>query len=297
MIYFDRLFLAMSRRGFFKNMSNEEYLKRRFHAYMKRDLNLENPKSFNEKLQWLKLHDQNSIYTTMVDKSAAKEYVASIIGESYIIPTFGIWDRFENIDFDSLPNKFVLKCTHDSGVHVLVKDKSHLDFAAARKKFNYSLRNNYFYIGREWPYKNVKPRIIAEKYMEDNEQEGLSDYKIHSFNGEPKVILVCKDRFSKKGMTEDFFDIKWQHLPVKRVFYENSSEHIPKPLVLDEMISLSKKLSKNIPFLRTDFYIINEKVYFGELTFYPASGFEQFVPDSFDIKMGNWLRLPEETIL
>lgn len=260
---------------------------------MKKDLNLETPKSFNEKLQWLKLHDHNSIYTTMVDKSSVKEYVASIIGESYIIPTLGVWDCFENIDFDSLPNKFVLKCTHDSGVQVLVQDKSLLDFEAARKKINYSLRNNYYYIGREWPYKNVKPRIIAEKYMEENGQKGLSDYKIHCFNGEPKVILVCKDRFFKKGMTEDFFDIKWHHLPVKRIIYGNSYEHIHKPVALDEMIDLSRKLSKNMPFLRTDLYVINGKIFFGELTFYPASGFERFLPDSFDYEMGKWLLLPE----
>lgn len=268
------------------------YLKIKFKKHMGYPLNLKNPKTFNEKLQWLKLHDRKSIYTTMVDKYAVKKYVADIIGEEYIIPTLGVWDRFGDIDFDTLPNQFVLKCTHDSGGLVIVKDKRSFDRGTAKKKIEDCLKNNFYYMGREWPYKNVKPRIIAEKYMEDTVTSELNDYKIHSFNGDPKVILVCKDRFSELGLTEDFFDENWVHLEVKKEKKANSSTPIERPKELDEMLELSRKLSKGIPFLRTDFYSIEGKTYFGELTFYPASGIEKYLPESFARQLGDWLVLP-----
>lgn len=201
------------------------YLKLKFRQKMGKWPDLDNPKTFNEKLQWLKLHDRKPIYSTMVDKYEAKRYIADIIGEEYIIPTLGVWDRFEDIDFDALPNQFVLKCTHDSGGLVIVCDKSSMNLDAARKKINRSMKRNYYWHGREWAYKNVKPRIIAEQYMEDGNpgekperiDAGLTDYKVHCFNGKPKLILVCKDRFSRGGMTEDFFSDEWNHLPVKRI--------------------------------------------------------------------------------
>ena len=440
MIY-NRCFLWLAYHGLLNKWPDEKYIKRKFKAKLGYSLNLDNPQTFNEKLQWLKLHDRKPIYTTMVDKYEVKKYVASIIGEEYIIPTLGIWDSFDEIDFDSLPNQFVLKCTHDSGGLVIVKDKSEFDKRKALKQIEKSLKTNYYYLGREWPYKNVKPRIIAEAYMEDRgtselrdykffcfggvakcykvdfdrfiehranyftldgelmrlgeeicppdfekyiprltildkmkelaetlskghpflradfydvdgkiyfgeltffpasgfgkfiyegndellgswieltktmgggycliykdllcvlslkkkreKHDGLADYKIHSFNGVPKVILVCNDRFTESGLTEDFFDTNWQHLDVRREKYGNALFEIEKPIELEEMLHLSSLLSEGVPFLRTDFYTINGKVYFGELTFYPASGFEKFVPESFDNRMGEWIALSE----
>ena len=274
------------------NFPDETYLKIKYRSAFGEKLDLKNPETFNEKLQWLKLYDRKPIYSTMVDKYEVKKYVASIIGEEYIIPTLGVWNRFEDINFDDLPNQFVLKCTHDSGGVVICKDKSILDIDAARKKINKSLRTNYYLRSKEWPYKNVRPRIIAEQYMEDTLEQELSDYKIHSFNGVPKVILVCKDRFSDLGLTEDFFDQNWTHLEVCRKKHPNSSEEIKRPKELDKMLGLAETLSRDVPFLRSDFYTIDDKVYFGELTFFPASGFEGFKPEKFDKELGDWLVLP-----
>ena len=278
--------------SFGRLFSDEAFLKIKFRSVFGRKLDLEHPKSFNEKLQWLKLYDRKPVYTTMVDKYEVKKYVSDIIGEEYIIPTLGIWDHFEEIDFDALPNQFVLKCTHDSGGLVICRDKSTLDIAAARKKINKCLRKNFYWEGREWPYKNVKPRIIAEKYMEDCSTGGLRDYKIHSFHGVPKVILVCKDRYKDIGLSEDFFDTEWKHIDVKRPDHRNSVQTISRPEELNEMLVLTERLSQDCPFQRCDFYSVGGRVYFGELTFFPAGGLEKFEPDDFDFLMGEWIKLP-----
>ena len=288
----NRCFLWLAYHGFLNKWPDEKYIKWKFEAKMGYPLNLDNPQTFNEKLQWLKLHDRKPIYSTMVDKYEVKQYVASIIGEEYIIPTLGVWENFNEIDFNSLPDQFVLKCTHDSGGLVIVKDKAKLDIGAARKKIEKSLKTNYYYLGREWPYKDVKPRIIAEAYMEENTGVSIDDYKIHSFNGTPRVILVCRDRFSELGLSEDFFDTKWTHLDVKRERHSNSAIDIARPAELDKMLKLAERLSVGHSFLRSDFYTIDNKIYFGEMTFFPASGFEKFVPYSFDREMGDWIVLP-----
>ena len=268
------------------------YIKWRWKVYMDYPLHLEDPKSFNEKLQWLKLHDRQPIYSKLVDKYEVKQHVANIIGEEHIIPTIGIYDSVEDIDFDSLPQQYVLKCTHDSGGIIVCKDKSTLDRDASIRKLQRGLKKNYYYQNREWPYKNIKPRIIAEQYMNNDGQE-LDDYKVHNFNGEPKVILVCSDRFKESGLTEDFYSCEWQHLDVSRPGLPHSKEVQEKPVELDEMLVLAKKLSKNIPFVRTDFYIINHQIYFGEMTFFPACGSKPFVPREWDYKFGSYLTLPK----
>lgn len=271
-------------------LNDEKYLKMNYYILMRKKLNLNNPETFNEKLQWLKLHDRRDIYNVMVDKYEVKNYVANIIGEEYIIPTLGIYNSFDEIDFNKMPNQFVIKCTHDSGGLIIVKDKSEFNIKSAKKKLEKCLKNNYYYNGREWPYKNVKPRIIIEKYMSNNENE-LEDYKVHNFNGTPKVVLVCKDRYKDTGLTEDFFDTEWKHLDIKRPNHNNSKNIIDRPKELEEMLKLSKKIAQGIPFVRTDFYIINNKLYFGEITFYPANGFEKFVPEEWDRKFGSWINL------
>lgn len=270
-------------------LSDKKFLEYRFLQEFGYKLNLENPKTFNEKLQWLKLYDRNPLYTNLVDKYIVKEYVVKNIGEEYIIPTLGIYDKFEEINFDLLPDKFVMKCTHDSGGLVICKDKKKLDIIEAQKKLVKNLKINYYYKGREWPYKDVKPRIIIEKYMEDKKFKEIRDYKIMCFNGEPKMLFICNDRFTD-GLHVTFFDLDWNKLPFER-HYPSSNKEIEKPINFDKMLEFSKKLSKNIPFVRVDWYEINGKLYFGELTFYPGSGYEEFKPFEWDEKIGEMINL------
>ncbi|SFX41948.1 ATP-grasp fold amidoligase family protein [Ruminococcus sp. XPD3002] len=291
----DGWFVLLAYLGLFKKMEDKKYLKKMYLGRMGYSINLESPKKFNEKLQWLKLYDRKPEYTTMVDKYAVKKYVADIIGEQYIIPTLGVWDRFEDIDFDKLPNQFVLKCTHDSGGLVICRDKSKFDFKSARKKINKCLKRNYYYIGREQPYKNVVPRIIAEQYMEDTQNTDLRDYKFFCFNGEPVYCQVISERTSNE--TIDFFDMEWNHqeftgLALPNEPFSSSPIPIPIPTQFDEMKKVAKILAKESAFLRVDFYEVKGNLYFGELTFYPASGFGVFSPDKYNLIIGKMLKLP-----
>ena len=270
--------------------SDEKFLKKLFKLRMGKELNLDNPQTFSEKLQWLKLYNRKPEYTMMVDKYAVKEYVASMIGGEYIIPTLGVYNSVDEIDFNSLPNQFVLKCTHDSGGLVICKDKSKLDIKSARKKLAKSLMNNYYYQNREWPYKNTTPRIIAEQYMEDESGYELKDYKFFCFDGEPKCCQVIAGR--KDVMTVDFFDKDWNHLPFHEPrIYPYSWELVSRPQSYENMWKLAQKLSANQPFLRVDFYNINGQIYFGELTFFPTSGMGGFDPEEWDYTFGNWIKL------
>lgn len=289
----DYRFAVLAGYGFYKNIPDEIYLKRLFNGILNYKLNLDNPQTFNEKLQWLKLYNRNPIYTSMVDKCDAKKYVANIIGNEYIIPSLGLWDKFDEIDFNSLPNQFVLKCTHDSGGIIIVKDKKTLEFKKVRAKIEHSMKKNYYYEWREWPYKNIKPRIIAEKYMKDQNNDNLLDYKFMCFNGKVKCIFICSDRYSDSGLKVTFFNKNWNKMPFER-HYPSSNKLIPKPLNYELMIELAEKLSKGVPFLRVDFYEVNGKIYFGELTFYPGSGVEEFTPIEWDYILGSWIQLPEK---
>lgn len=273
-------------------LSDKKFLELRFLSEMGSKLNLDNPQTFNEKLQWLKLYDRNPKYTQMVDKYEVREYIKDKIGEEYLIPLLGVYDKFEDIDFDKLPKQFVIKCNHDSGGLIICKDKSKLNIEEARKKINKSLKRNYYYSGREWPYKNVKPKIIIEKYMEDKEAKELIDYKFMCFNGEPKFVFTCTERYNS-GLKVTFFDMKWKKMPFIR-HYPSSNKNIKKPVNYDRMFNFSKTLSKSIPFVRVDWYEINGKLYFGELTFYPGSGFEEFEPNEWDKKIGDTLILPKK---
>lgn len=272
--------------------SDKLFLKLKFRLVMREKLDLKNPKTFNQKLQWLKLYNRKPEYTTMVDKYAVKEYVASIIGEEYIIPTLGIWNSVDEIDWNALPDQFVLKTTHGGGGGgvVICKNKATFDKDRAKEILNESFRGDIYKIFREWPYKNVPKRIIAEKFMTNNGKD-LEDYKIHCFNGEPKFILVCSNRYGGGAMIDDFYTPEWELMDVRRPGHPNSDIPLEKPELLEQMLHMAHTLSKNIPFLRTDFYIINNKVYFGELTFFPASGMSKFEPKEWDGKFGNWIRL------
>lgn len=292
----DILWLNMSRFGLLKWMKDEKYLRKAYKLCMKKNLNLSTPKTFNEKIQWLKLYNRKNIYTTMVDKHKAKQLVADSIGDDYIIPTLGVWNNFDDIDFDSLPNQFVLKCTHDSGSVVICRDKSTFDIKNAKKKIKRYLRNNGYNFGREWAYKHVEKLIIAEKYMEDDFsiKEGLTDYKFFCFNGEPKFLYVSTGLENHKTAHISFLTLDWQFTKFQRSDYAPLDTLPRKPVNFDKMVEISRKLSKDIPFLRVDLYEINNKIYFSELTFYPCSGFMPFVNPDDDEFVGNMLILPEE---
>lgn len=289
-----KIILYMNYFGLLRFLNDEACVKLLYKArYSGRRLNLENPKTFNEKMQWLKLYDRKSEYSQMVDKYEAKKYVAEIIGEEYIIPTIGIWHSFNDIDFDRFPNQFVLKCTHDSGSVIICHDKNKFSKEDAKKKIKRALKTNQYRIGREWPYKNVKPRILAEQYMEDSVGRGeLTDYKIHCYNGVPKVIQIISNRLREDGMRNDHYTTDWERLDLRRGHYRNAEGDVKRPDELPQLLELAAILSSGIPYIRVDFYIVNHRIYFGELTFFPASGFNPFDPDFYDGLFGSWIELP-----
>lgn len=272
------------------------HVKNAWHSRMTYKLNLKSPKSYNEKLQWLKLYDHNPLYTTMVDKYAVKEYVANIIGEEYIIPTLGVWESFDDIDFHALPAQFVLKCTHDSGGLVICKDKNKLDIDAARHKIEASLRTDYYAIGREWPYKNVPRRIIAERYMEDAATGELRDYKFFCFDGKVKWLFIATDRQNREEPYFDFFDMDFNHLPMQHG-HPNAPVTPAKPKSFELMKELASKLSQGLPQVRVDFYEVDGKVFFGELTFFHHGGWTPFTPEKWDYIFGNEIVLPQKKIV
>lgn len=283
-----KVFIFFGNRGYLKWIPDKLYLKIQFLAHMGKRLHLQNPKTFNEKLQWLKLYDRNPLYTKLVDKYEVRDYVTKIIGEEYVIPLLGVWNRFEDIDFDKLPNQFVLKCTHDSGGLIICKDKNSLDKIKVKKKIVTSLKKNFFYVGREWPYKNVKPRIIAEKYMEDSNDNCLTDYKFFCFQGRPKIMYVSKDK--AEYPTTDFFDMEYRHLNLR--MQDPNSRTLPSKLQNFELMKLlATKMSKGFPHVRVDFFDVNGRVYMGEMTFYHCSGFAPIQPMEWDLKLGEWVKL------
>ena len=288
-----KIFESLAMRGFFKNMNDKEYLSWLYRARMGRFPDLNYPKSFNEKLQWLKLNDRKPEYTEMVDKYLAKKYVEKRIGEKYIIPTLGVWDKFDQIEFEKLPDQFVLKTTHDSGGVVICKDKANFDKAAAKRKLEKSLKRNYYWAEREWPYKNVKPRIIAENYLSFLNGSDLVEYKVFCFNGKPALFLICKGEGHTDERTNDFYDLEFNHIPVT-VTCPNAKEKCQKPDEYEELLELSRKLAKNTYQLRVDLYVINHKIYFGELTFFHDSGCCKFNPPEWDKRFGDMLKLPIE---
>lgn len=284
----------VSRAGISHVLSDKAYLKYMHRALIGQKLNLNAPRTFNEKLQWLKLYNRNPAYCKLVDKHEVKEYIAKTIGEQYVIPTLGVWENFEDINFDELPDQFVLKCTHDSGSVVICRDKSTFDIEKARKKLNKKLKMNLYWHGREWPYKNVKPRIIAEQYMEDTKTAELRDYKFFCFDGEAKALFIATER-QKAGeeVKFDFFDMDFNHLPVRQG-HPNAPVCPEKPEMFDEMRVLAEQLSKGIPQVRVDFYEANGKVYFGELTFFHFCGLVPFDPPEWDTIFGDWITLPNK---
>jgi len=266
------------------------YLKVYYRLRMREKLDLKNPGTFNQKLQWLKLYDRNPKYPQMVDKFGVREIIEKEIGKEYLIPLLGVWDEFDDIDFEKLPNQFVLKATHDSGSVVICKDKATFEIDSARKKLKAAISKNHFYSGREYVYKNINPRIICEKYMVDESGIELKDYKLFCFNGVPKILFVASNRF--KNVIFDFYDMELNRLPFTTGKNGTSSKSITKIESFDLMIDIAKKLSKDIPFVRVDFYNISGRIYFGELTFYHDGGISPFHPQEWDKKLGDFIKLP-----
>lgn len=271
----------------FRVLSDETFLKFYYRFFIGRKLDLDHPQGYNEKLQWLKLHDRNPEYIQLVDKYKAKQVAAKMIGSQYISPVIaGPWQSVEEIDIEKLPDKFVLKVSHDSGGVVICDDKQKFDWKKAKKKLKKALKYNYYYVGREWPYKNIVPCIFAEEYLECHDDVGLADYKFMCFNGVPKLMFTVIERTA--GIKVDFFDMNFNHLPIVR-HYPNSGHKIEKPEHFELMKDLAQKLAKDFPHVRIDFYEVDGRIFFGEWTFYPGNGLEEFESYEEDLKLGEMI--------
>jgi len=286
------IFLYLGYKGLLNWLPDAVCLKIMFRAKLGYSLDLKNPKTFNEKLQWLKLYGNLEKYTDLVDKYEVRKYIAKIIGEEYLIPLIGVYDRVEDIDFSKLPEQFVLKCNHDYNSVVICKDRNNFDIEKAKKKLKKCMKRNFYYRNREPQYKNIKPKIICEKYMVDESGTELKDYKIFCFNGEPKIIQVHFDRFTNHKRNS--YDTEWNYLPVSIGYPSYPNMVIDKPNNLQEMLDLAKKMSENIPHVRVDLYSIHNKIYFGEYTFIHGAGYLRIEPKEFDFEMGSWVELRDK---
>lgn len=283
-----KLLYSLGSRGYLKFFSDKFFLKIMYKARMDKKLNLDNATTFNEKLQWLKLNDRNPLYSKLVDKYLVRDFINDKIGKEYLIPLLGVWDNFEDINFSKLPNQFVLKTTHDSGGVVICKDKLNFDIKEAEYIIKKSMKNNYYNANREWVYKNLKPRIIAEKFMAKKNGEGLDDYKFFCFNGEAKMLNIISNR--EREVRKDFLDLDFNKIPVTQT-YPASNKIFEKPENYNLMVDIAEEISKNIPHVRVDLYNDEGKIYFGELTFFNASGATKFEPEKYDEIFGDWIDL------
>ena len=275
-------------------MPDKFYISVLWKMVMGYELDWEHPKTYNEKLQWLKLHDRNPLYTTMVDKYRAKQWVADKIGKQYVIPTLAVYNSVDEINLDELPDQFVLKCNHDSGSVVICKDKASFDLDAAKCKLGAAMKKNFYWEAREWPYKNVKRCVFAEAYLDGFNKEGLPDYKFFTFNGEPKFLYITSGRESADGLKEDFFDLEGNHLPFNQEGFVNASQTPSLPSNFEKMIEFSRTLAKGTTHLRVDFFEINQDLYQGELTFFDGGGFSPFYPNEWNRITGDWVVLPTD---
>ena len=288
-----RIILKLARKNIIK-ISDKKYLTLMGKLRLGVKMDLDNPKTFSEKMQWLKLYDRNPEYTKMVDKAEAKKYVASIIGEEHIIPTIGVYNSFDEINFDKLPNEFVMKATHSSGDIYICKDKNKINYEELKNMVNKWLNKKYYTITKEWPYKNVKPKVIIEKNMTTENQKELIDYKFFCFNGKPKLMQISEGTSNHKTTKVGFTNMEYKKTKLHREDYKQLENLPQKPNNFEKMQELAKKLSSNIPFVRVDFYDIENQIYFGELTFYPGGGYIPFEPKEYDKILGDMLQLPKK---
>jgi hypothetical protein len=256
-------------------------------------LDLDNPRTYNEKLQWLKLYYRNPILPKLVDKFEYKSFVSARVGQEYVVKNYGIWNSVDEIEFDGLPAQFVLKTTHDQGGVVICKDKMHFNILAAKRKLRGHLKRNLYYLFREWPYREVIPRIIAEELLVEADGADLKDYKFYCFNGEPRIMYIATGRQSG-GACFDFFDMDFKHLDIRRPKYGQLGDVFERPENWCDMISLARKMSEGLPHVRIDFYNVGGKIFFGEFTLFQGGGFMPFSPETWDYELGSYLRLPVE---
>lgn len=288
-------FSVMTGIGFYDHYSDRRYLEKRYKIIIGRKLNLSNPQTYTEKLQWLKLYDRKEKYTILQDKLLVRDYVKETIGEEYLIPLLGAWDKGEDIDFDSLPEQFVLKCNHDCASVIICRDKSKLNQVNTIKKLNTCLKNDYWKYGREWAYKDIPRKIIAEEYKQDGNNKTLTDYKLFCFDGKAKMVLAASGEAHTDERRTDYYDLDFNPLPIIRGNIANSNIKHQKPIGFEKVVQLAEKLSQGIPFIRVDFYIIDGHPYFGEIAFYPSSGFAEFKPEEWEQRIGEWIKLPQVT--
>lgn len=272
-----------------KNQAIKEKIIEQFTQQVGYIPNIDNPKSFNEKIQWLKLYYRNPLLTKCADKYTVREYVKEKIGEQYLIPLIGIYDNPDQIDFNKLPNKFVLKTNNGSGKNIICKNKKKLNIEETKSKLTEWLKpeNSHYFYSYEWAYKDIKPKIICEEYLESKDGD-LKDYKFMCFHGKIENIFVCTDR--KNSLKVNFYDLNWKLLPFTRL-YPNSNKKISKPKYFKKMVEIAEMLAKDFPFVRVDLYENKNNIYFGELTFYPGNGMEKFQPPEWDYKMGKFLSI------
>ena len=280
---------VFSRFSSLRIFSDKTSIKLKYHHSFGKKLNLKEPKTFNEKLNWLKLYFRKPIFTQMVDKYEVKQLINNKLGEQYVIPSLGVFDKFEDIDFSSFTFPIVVKTTHESGTVFVIKDKDTYDFEKTKKRINKCLKRNYYYSCREWPYKDCKPRILVETYMKDEKEENLPVYKFFCFDGEPYLVQTIKNDKTRQE-TIDYFDMNWNLLDLRQNF-PNSSEPLSKPSNFEEMKQIAKVLSKGFPCIRVDLYSINGKVYFSEYTFFSDAGYAAFEPEEWDLKLGEMINL------
>jgi hypothetical protein len=282
----------IANKGYLKIMDDKQYLELMYYILMKKKLNPKNPSTFNEKIQWLKLYDRKPEYTIYADKYAVRQFIKDTIGEEYLIPLLGVYNSVEEIKWDKLPNQFVLKCTHASGANIICSNKTKLNIDKSKKKLKKWMRKNWFWYGREWCYKNIKPRIICEKFMVDESGVELKDYKFMCFNGVPKIIQVMSNR-NNRNYNLNHFDLNWDKISINRKSHKENKYYIKKPEKLGQMIEISKKISKKIPFARIDFYSVKDRMYFGEITLTPTSGYMDFENEKDNYLLGSWIKLPD----
>lgn len=282
------LFIYLARKDCFKWMPDEIYLKIIYYCKTGKRLNLKDPKSYNQKLQWIKLYDRRSEYTTYVDKLKVREYIKEKIGQEYLIPLIEEYDSIEEIKWEELPNKFVLKCTHNSGGNIICTNKEELDIEKTKKKLKKWMKRNWFWHGREWAYKDVIPKIICEQYM-SNSDGTLNDYKILCFNGKAKYIQVHRDRYINH--TQTFYDLKGNRLPFHHKAYKQSSIKKIDVNKLQDIIRLAETLSRGYYQMRVDFYLVEGRPFFGEITLYNFNGFVEMEPDQYNEILGEDIKL------
>lgn len=279
-----------------KMVSEEDYIRNRFKRNLNRDLNLENPIYFNDKLQWLKLYWRDPLASQCADKYRVREIVQERIGEGYLNKLYGVYDSVDEIDIEELPKSFVLKGTHGSGFNIICKDKNKMDWEAEFRKMRQWLKKDYSLLNQEWVYKDIKPRIICEKYIEQGDGKELRDYRFFCFNGEVKFITVDLSITNKKRTRRNLYDLNWNLIDAEITYPNEKKIKVEKPEKLDEMIKISEKLSKDFPHARVDLYNIEGNILFGEITFFHQSGLGIVRPLDFEKKMGSWLHLPKKKV-